>query len=116
MSDTEIQTPEVENEEEQGLIAYMFTNHREQGFMLQQLLDMFYQGVFGNTIGIGSFLNNETEEEELLLVGVEHGEDGITRTYPLAKVLGPTDAGRYVGPDGKGGWLDDDSEDEESVH
>jgi hypothetical protein len=114
MSD-EIQTAEPEAEEG-GLIAYMFTNHKEQGFMLQQLLDMFYRGAFSNTIGIGSFLNNETDEEELLLVGVDHGDDGITRTYPLAKVFGPTEASKYTGPDGQGGWLDDNEEAEANVH
>lgn len=116
MSDETIQTPEAEDEG--GMIAYMFTNHREQGFMLQQLLDMFYRGAFSNTIGIGSFLNNETDEEELLIVGVDHGDDGITRTYPLAKVLGPTETSKYIGPDGQGGWLVNEDEDkgEASVH
>ena len=115
---SEAVTPEAEAEEA-GMIAYMFTNHREQGFVLQQLLDMFYRGAFANTIGVGSFLNNETGEEELLIVGVQHGDNGITSTYPLARVLGPEEASNYVGPDGKGGWLDDDDAPEmleENVH
>lgn len=103
MSD-DIQTP-CENEEA-GLIAYMFTNHAEQAPMLQQLLDMFYRGTYSNTIGVMSAKNSLTNKEELLIVGIDHEEDGNTSTYPLAKVLTPDEVAKYVGPDGKGGWLD----------
>lgn len=106
MSDTEILTEDTE----MGLIAYMFTNHAEQGVMLQQLLDMFYRGVYANTIGVGSLMNTETGEEELVLVGLEHREDGLTDTYPLARVLGPDEIANYVFPDGKGGWLNHDTD------
>lgn len=104
MSD-EIQTVDTP-EEETGLIAYMFTNHPEQGPMMQSLLDMLYRGVYANTLGLQSAYNKETGEEELLLVGVEH-VDSLTNTYPLARILSGHEAVNYVGPDGKGGWLDD---------
>ena len=55
--------------EEQGLIAYMFTNHPEQGPVLQSLLDMLYRGVHENTIGIMSAYNKTTDKEELVQVG-----------------------------------------------
>lgn len=105
MSDTEIQT-----NEEPGLIAYVFTNNIQQGGFLQSLLDMFYRGCFSNTIGIMSARNKETDEEELVLVGVEHLEDGNTLTYPLARVLKPEEGPNYIGPDGKGGWLEPEVE------
>jgi hypothetical protein len=103
MSD-KILTPVVE--EETGLIAYMFTNDAKQGYLLQQLLDMYYRGAYSNTIGIMSALNTETEETELLIVGVSHDEEGLTNTFPLARILTPQEVEKYRGPDGKGGWLD----------
>lgn len=105
MSD-DIQTADQAAETEAGLIAYMFTNHPEQGPMMQSLLDMYYRGAYSNTIGIQSAYNKETGEEELLIVGVEHDGE-TTNAYPLARILGPGEAANYVGPDGKGGWLDD---------
>lgn len=114
MSDNEIQTKHesigeialaAANEEEGGLIAYVFTNNLGQAQFLQSFLDMFYRGAFYNTIGVMSALNTETDEEEVVLVGVEHTDDGNTLTYPLARILRPDEAPKYVGPDGKGGWL-----------
>lgn len=106
MSDN-IQTADTD---ESGLIAYMFTNHREQAPMIQSLLDMFYKGAYNNTIGIMSALNKDTDNEELLIVGVTQLENGLTDTYPLARILSPLEVARYVGPDGKGGWLTEDEE------
>ena len=105
----DIQTPEAEDED--GLIEYMFTNDLTSVQRLRPLLHMFYKGVFTNTIGIMNALNTETDEEELILVGVEHTEDGRTLTYPIASILDNTLASKYVGPDGRGGWLiDEDAE------
>jgi hypothetical protein len=102
MSD-DLQTPEAED----GLIAYMFTNHPEQGEYLQQLLNMFYSGCYENTVGIASMRNNTTGKEELVIVGVEHvGE--LTNTYPLARILTADEVATYSAPDGKGGWLDEE--------
>ena len=113
MSDLEVQT----QEDEGGMVAYILTNEpAKNGMILQQILDMFYRGVFSNTIGVGSVMNTETGVEELLLVGIEHRDDGLTNTYPIAKVLGPTDAPNYVFPDCKGGWLEHGQEEEAHVH
>jgi hypothetical protein len=104
MSD-DIQTPEV-SAEEPGLIAYLFTNHKEQAPIMQSLLDMIYRGVYANTIGIQSAFNAWTDKEEFLIVGVEHDGE-TTRTYPLFKVLDGAEAGKYLFPDGEGGWLNE---------
>lgn len=96
--------------EETGLIAYMFTNHPEQAPMIQGLLDMFYKGTYNNTIGIMSAYNKESGKEELLIVGVQQLDNGLTDTYPLARILGPGEHETYIGPDGKGGWLTEDEE------
>lgn len=111
MSD-EIQTND--KSQEGGLIAYMFTNHPEQGPLLQSLLDMLYRGVYDNSIGIMTAYNKKLEKEELVLVGVMH-EDGVTRTLPLARILiGSEGAETYLGPDGEGGWLGEDETKEEA--
>lgn len=104
MSDTEIHPPD----EEQGLIAYMFTNDRTQLPKFQKLLDLYYQGVFTNSVGIMEAKHKITGELETLLVGVEHLEDGNTVTYPLARILSPDEAALFVGPDCEGGWLEDE--------
>jgi hypothetical protein len=106
MSDENIQTPFPATDGE-GLIAYMFTNHPDQGVFMQQLLDMFYSGCFNNTIGLASMRNNATGKEELVIVGVENVGD-LTKTYPLARVLAAEEVTNYSGPDGKGGWLDEE--------
>lgn len=117
MSDTEIQTPVIEDEEP-GLIAYMFTNDRTQLPQFQQLLDVYYKGVFENAVGIMQAKHKVTGELSTLLVGVEHLEDGNTVTYPLARILSFDEASSYVGPDCQGGWLEDveDEEEDELFH
>lgn len=109
MSDTTIQTPE----DKDGLISYIFANDRDRVWYLQQLLDLYYRGAFENSIGIMVAKKKGTEEEHTLIVGVAHDEKGITSTFPLARVLGPDEAFGYVGPDGEGGWLDEDEVDGE---
>jgi hypothetical protein len=102
MSD-EVQTQT--NDEEPGYIAYLFTNNKDSAFLLHQLLEMFHRGVLENTIGLMEAKNTETGAIERLIVGVAHdGED--TFTYPLARLLEPEEAGKYVGPDGQGGYLE----------
>jgi hypothetical protein len=108
MSD-EVLTPAAENET--GLIAYLFTNNVAQAPFLQQLLEMYYKGAYTNTIGVMSALNTETDKEELLIVGVMHTPEGLTNTLPLARILDPDEVANYLGPDGKGGWLEGDVSD-----
>jgi hypothetical protein len=111
MSD-DILTPAAS--EEAGLIAYMFTNNpKEQGPFLQSLLDMFYRGVYENSLGVMSALDTETEEEVLILCGIVHDDNGLTRALPLARMLSGSEieAKRYIAPDGEGGWLGEETED-----
>lgn len=83
---------------------YVFTNDpKEEGTMA--LLQMFYQGAFDNTVGIMRALNTDTGKVESILVGLV-SEDGVTSTYPLAKVLDPQDAQKYLSPDGNGGYFE----------
>lgn len=103
MSDENTQT---QNEEDSGLIAYMFTNDRQASWRLQPFLDMLYRGAFENTLGIMEALNKETDEVELLIVGIEHNDNGTTSNIPIARVLDINLAAKYLAPDGKGGWLD----------
>lgn len=104
MSD-EVQTPETVTEDP-GYIAYIFTNDAKQAGSLHMLLEMFHNGVLNNSIGLMTGKNKDTGEVSTLLVGVEH--DGTeTFTYPLARILNPGEAAKFVGPDGQGGWLEE---------
>jgi hypothetical protein len=71
------------------------------------LLEMFYKGTYGGTIGLMEALDADTETTELLLVGIAY-EDGKQVTYPLAKLLRPEEVKSYLAPDGKGGYSKDE--------
>jgi hypothetical protein len=106
MSD-EVLTQTEDHDDDRGYIAYLFTNDAQRAGVLHQLLEMFHRGVLENTIGIMEAKNKESGAIERLIVGVEHnGAD--TFTYPLARLLNPDEAQKYAGPDGKGGYLDED--------
>lgn len=90
-------------QEVQESILYKYTNH-DNSHVLDNLLAMFYHGVYTNAIGIMQAKNEETGEEEVILVGVKSREDGTQDCFPLAKVLKAEDVSVYSAPDGKGGW------------
>lgn len=50
--------------------------------------------------------NTETEEEEMLLVGVQLDDDNKPECFPLAKILKQNDMLNYLAPNGKGGYYD----------
>ena len=71
------------------------------------LLEMFYRGTYGGTIGLMEALNKEDDSIEMLLVGIAY-EEGKQVTYPLAKILKPEEIKSYLAPDGKGGYGTDE--------
>lgn len=87
-------------------VLYKFTNKEESQY-LDSLLAMFYQGAYDNQLGIMEAFNIETEQEELILVGVAADDDGKPVCFPLAKVLASEDVKNYLSPNGKGGWFDE---------
>jgi len=74
------------------------------------LLEMFYRGTYGGTIGLMEAMNKETDTLEMILVGIAY-EDGKQVTYPLARILKPEEVSLYLAPDGKGGYGTDESSD-----
>lgn len=88
------------------LNQYIFSNNLSD-IRLPSLLEMYYRGVFENTVGIMLAKDKETDEEVILLVGVEEN-DGRLDAYPLAKVLDPSEVKKYASPDGQGGWFNDE--------
>lgn len=100
-------TPEVAaTEEDKGTIAYMFSNSKEDAERLFALLQLFYRGVYENTIGIMKAKDRHTDKERIVLVGIEHQEDGTTTTIPLVSVLDEKAVSKLLLPDGEGGWLE----------
>jgi hypothetical protein len=87
------------------LTLYKFTNHPDSQY-LDDLLAIFYRGVDANTVGVMSAFNTQTEEEELILVGIQLDKDNKPECFPLAKVLTHEDVLDYLAPDGKGGYFD----------
>lgn len=97
--------------ETREVIMYTFTNKANTA-PLESILAMFYTGTNSNTVGIMEAFNLATEEEELVLVGVQADEDGKPMCFPLAKVLKAEDVTKYLSPDGKGGYFDPFNESE----
>lgn len=104
----EFPQPEVATEAETfAPVLYKFTNQSEENSRpLNDILAMFYIGVGGNTIGIMQAFNLTTEQEELILVGVQIDEDGKADCYPLASILNAEQARQYLAPNGQGGYYD----------
>lgn len=71
------------------------------------LLEMFYKGAYGGTIGLMEAFNTETNKEELILVGIAY-ENEKQVTYPLASILKPEDVKKYLAPNGTGGFDKDE--------
>lgn len=90
---------------EKAPVLYKFSNHPDSRY-LDDILAIFYRGVNDNTVGIMSAFNTDTEEEELILVGIQLDEDNKPECFPLAKILTHVDVLDYFAPDGKGGFYD----------
>lgn len=86
-------------------VLYKFTNRAESGD-LDTLLAMFYKGTYSNKIGIMEAYNLDTEEVDIILVGIELDENGKPDCYPLARGLRSAEASRYLAPNGVGGFYD----------
>lgn len=86
-------------------VLYQFTNGGPNP-NLDAVLAMFYEGIYTNRIGIMQAFNLDSEEEELILVGVEPDEDGKPVCFPLCRVLTDKMTRSYMAPDGKGGFFD----------
>ncbi len=86
-------------------VLYKFTNQVESP-ELDDLLALFYRGIYANSVGIMQAHNLDTGEEELILVGVNLDEDGKADCYPLAVCLSVENTRKYLAPDGKGGFYD----------
>lgn len=107
-TDTQVDENVVEQAPEQAQrspVLYKFTNKAESP-NLDNILAMFYQGVFDNRIGIMEAYNIETETEEAVLVGVELDENSKPICFPLCKILRAEDVKNYLSPNGKGGFFD----------
>lgn len=102
---TETQTIVSEDAQKQELVLFKFSN-KESTPYLDSLFAMFHHGAFSNSIGIMDAWNLSTEQEEVILVGVEIDADGKPDCYPIAKILRAEDIGNYLAPNGKGGYFD----------
>lgn len=87
------------------MIPWVFANDKNNPAPFG-ILNMFYAGVFTNTIGIMVAKDSETGDIVSVLVGLTKGEDGEPQVYPIARILGEPDTKRYLPPDGKGGYVE----------
>lgn len=93
-------------EEQDKLVLHVFSNHKEKEHLdlLKGLLKMVYSSAATGKLAVMQSLNEETQEEELVIVGVEQNESGIN-CYPLFAPIKAEDVSKYSAPDGQGGWV-----------
>lgn len=91
--------------EGKGMMPWVFTNDKTNPAPFQ-ILDLFYKGVFSNTVGVMHAKRKDTGNLELLLVGLTKDEGGDLGIYPLARLLSMEDSADYLPPDGNGGYVE----------
>lgn len=94
-------------EEGQAVALLVFANDKSQQHttLLQGLLKMVYHSVLTNRVAVMQAKNKDTGQEEVILVGVEQTPEGVN-CFPLFVPIKAEDVGKYVAPDGSGGWIE----------
>lgn len=90
---------------ERDMIPWVFSNDKKNPAPMG-LLNMFYSGVFSNTLGIMVAKDSETGDIVSVLVGLSKDGNGEPAIYPIARILGDSESKRYLPPDGNGGYID----------
>ena len=96
---------EAEHPDGKEIVEWIYTNDKAGKNVMRQLFHLFYSGVFANRVGIMQCLDTETDKIETILVGISHTAEDSVVTWPIAKVLTEGEQGRYLAPDGNGGYL-----------
>jgi hypothetical protein len=131
MTDETITTPEIEEKsnviplfpdelpavkvgkDEVEMTEYVFTNDKNNP-MIRQLFRMFYYSMLENKLGLMHARKKGTNKVHTIIVGVEETEEG-TITWPIAKILTEEEHSLYLAPDGNGGFIGDEDEDDSAL-
>jgi hypothetical protein len=81
------------------MTPHVFANDRSNKIPFG-ILDMVYQGVFTNTLGIMICKHKDSGQLIPVLVGL--AGEGV---YPVAMCIGAEHAAQFMPPDGEGGYL-----------
>ena len=95
-------TKRTKSKKPQELMLHVLSN--EPTHQKYDILEMFLRGAIQNTIGYMDALNQETGQEEQLLVGLQGNAEGKFDVFPLARILGAAEVTKYLAPDGTGAW------------
>lgn len=90
---------------ELALMVFANDKSEQQTEVLRGLLKMVYSAALTNQIAVMEAKNTETGKLEVVLVGVTHGPDGSVNCWPLFLPLRAEDVGKYIAPDGQGGFI-----------
>lgn len=91
------------------MTEWVFAN--EMNPALIQMFHSLYDGVFKNRIGVAHVKDAVTGKIATLIVGVSPSADGNNQLFPLARVLEESEMMNFLAPDGKGGWIGEQTED-----
>ena len=86
------------------LLAFSNDKSPENIGTMQGVLKMAYHVVLTNKLAVMQAKNTERGQLELILVGVDQNENGVS-CYPLVTPIKAEDVSKYLAPDGQGGWL-----------
>lgn len=86
---------------ENEMIPWVFTDEQDNPAPFQ-VLDLFYRGVFTNTIGVMTAKRKTDNAPVMLLVGLNRGEDGDAEVYPIAEILNQDTSQAFIPPSSVG--------------
>lgn len=95
---------------ENEMIPWVFTDEQDNPAPFQ-VLDLFYRGVFTNTVGVMTAKRKSDETPVMLIVGINKDEDGQVAVYPIAEILSQETSQNYIPPNALGAEDEPASED-----
>jgi hypothetical protein len=90
---------------------WIFTNDKTNPYS-RQLLHMLYDGALTNKLGVMHAKDSVTGDQVSLIVGIIRDEEGNINCFPLARFLDGSEVPQYLAPDGNGGWVGENTDDE----
>lgn len=90
--------------EKAGMKPLVFANDKTNPAPFT-ILDMIYQGVFTNTLGVMIGKHKESGAEVPVLVGIAGVEGEDMTLFPVAVCINQENASAFLAPDGDGGYV-----------
>lgn len=87
-----------------GMKPYVFANDKSNPAPFT-IIDMIYQGVLTNTLGVMIAKHKDSGAEVPVLVGIAGVEGENMTLFPVAVCINQDNANAFLAPDGDGGYV-----------